>query len=221
MSLVALLLALAAAPDAGSGPFDWKVPSAIAVVPVGEGFQRDSMPMTIYLARTKMDLDEALVHYAQRFADAGFFIPARMRPVHGLKLPRVIALDTENMVSFLVYGWPEPDGTCTLVLGSADLKGRKSSKGSGELPAFPGATSVTSFNLESATALSFVARAQEAEVIDYYRSVLPTLGWKEREAGVFVKGPRAVRVLAKKDKAAGLLGVVLLEQPDQLPLAHP
>ena len=137
-------------------------------------------------------------------------------PLPGLKLPRVVALDDVRMVSFLVYGWPEADGTTTLVLGAADLAHRKAS-GGGALPVFPGARSPTTFNVEAATALSFTAKATQDEVIDFYRAVLPSGGWKEREPGSFVKAGRVVRVLAKKQQGAEL-SVVVLEQSDEGPV---
>lgn len=215
MTSLVLALALAAAPDAGvPRVFSWDVPAQLEAVPVGQGLEVKGLPLTIYAARSKWDLDALILHYAKRFAAAGFYLPmGRLRPLPGLKLPRVVALDVESKVSYLVYGWPEADGSTTLILGAADLGARKP-QGTGRFPAFPGATAVTTFRLEFADATSFVAKATEAEVIDFYRSVLGAAGWKERAPGVFVQDGRAVRVLAKPEKALGTLGVVVLEQPD-------
>ena len=208
---------LGAAPDAGvAAPFSWDVPGQLQLVPVGKRMEREGLPMVVFLAKSSWELDRLLLHYADRFAEAGYFIPPKMGRLKGLKLPRVVALDDVRMVSFLVYGWPEPDGSTTLVLGAADLQHRKQGP-SGALPVFPGAKSPTSFNVEMATGLSFTARATQDEVIDFYRSVLPSGGWKEREPGAFVKGGRVVRVLAKKQGAE--LGVVLLDQADEGPVS--
>lgn len=214
--LVAALLA--AAPDAGVTPFSWDVPGQLDLVPVGRRLERDGLPLAISLARSSWDLDRLLLHYAGRFAAAGYFIPPRLGRITGLKLPRVVALDDVNLVSFLVYGWPEPDGTTTLVLGAADL-GHRKRQGGGVLPVFPGATAVTHFNLEQVHAVSFSAKAAQAEVIDYYRAVLPSGGWVEREPGLFVKAGRQLTVLAKK-QGPGSLGVVLLEQSDAVPVSE-
>lgn len=216
MTFVVLAAALlSASPDAGPPPFSWDVPGQVQLVPVGKRLEGGGLPMMIYLARSSWELDRLLLHYAGRFAEAGYFIPPKMGRITGLKLPRVVALDDVRMVSFLVYGWPEPDGTTTLVLGAADLKNRKQVTG-GSVPVFPGAKSPTRFNVELATALSFTARATQEEVIDFYRSVLPSGGWKEREPGSFVKDGKVVRVLAKKQGAE--LSVVVLEQTDEAPL---
>lgn len=209
-------LALAAAPDAGvAKPFSWDVPGQLELVPVGKHLERDGLPMAVFLAKSSWELDRLLIHYAARFSDAGFFIPPRMGRISGLKLPRLVALDDSKMVSFLIWGWPEPDGTTTLVLGAADLGHRRVTASNG-LPVFPGAKAATTFNVELANALSFTANATEAEVIDFYRSVLPSGGWAEREPGTFIREGRAVRVLAKKSGAAGL-AVVVLEQRDEGP----
>jgi hypothetical protein len=215
-----LVLALASAPDAGAPrTFSWDVPEVVAVVPVGNGLEVGGLPLKIFAVRSKWGLDELIIHYAKRFADAGFYLPmGRMRPLPGLKLPRVVALDVESKVSYLVYGWPEADGTTTLILGAADL-GARQAKAQGAFPVFPGATKVTTFRLEIAEATSFTVKATEAEVIDFYRSVLPPGGWKEREPGVFVRGGRVLRVLARPEKS-GRLGVVVLEQADE-PLPGP
>lgn len=216
MFAVVLAVALGAAPDAGvSRPFSWDVPGQLDLVPVGNTLERNGLPMKVYLARSKKPLDELLMHYAVRFAQAGYFIPPRMGRITGLKLPRVVALDDVKMVSFLVYGWPEPDGTTTLVLGASDLGHRKATTANG-MPVFPGAQSPTRFNLEVSEALSFTAKATRDEVIDFYRSVLPSGGWVEREPGTFIKQGRAVRVLAK-DQPGGLISVIVIEQNDLTP----
>ena len=219
LALVAAAV-LSAAPDAGPAPFSWDVPGQVQLVPVGKQLEGGGLPMAVFLAKSTWELDRLLLHYAGRFAEAGYFIPPKMGRITGLKLPRVVALDDVRMVSFLVYGWPEADGTTTLVLGAADLKNRKQAQG-GVLPVFPGAKSPTTFNVELATAVSFTAKATQEEVIDFYRSVLPSGGWKEREPGAFVKDGRVVRVLAKKQKLSSELSVVVLEQSDDGPMPAP
>lgn len=214
MALV-VALALSAAPDAGTAPFSWNVPGQLELVPVGKKMERNGLPMVLFVARSSWEVDRLLLHYAARFLEAGYFVPPKMGRIRGLKLPRVIALDDVKMVSFLVYGWSEPDGTTTLVLGASDLGHRRPVVAANGLPVFPGAKSTTTFDVEQATALSFVAKATEAEVIDFYRSVLPSAGWREREPGTFIRETRAVRVLAKKQGAA--LSVVVLEQHDDGP----
>lgn len=216
ISTLVVVALLGAAPDAGAPPFSWDVPGQLQLVPVGQKLEGDGLPMVIFLAKSSWELDRLLLHYAGRFAAAGYFIPPKMGRITGLKLPRVVALDDVRMVSFLVYGWPEADGTTTLVLGAADLQHRKQGKG-GSIPVFPGARSPTRFDIELATALSFTARATQDEVIDFYRAVLPSGGWKEREPGAFVKQGRVVRVLARKQGAE--LSVVVLEQSDDGPLS--
>lgn len=217
---VAVAVVLSAAPpDAGpAAPFAWDVPGQTRIVPVGNQLERNGLPMVIYLANSTWELDALLLHYAARFTEAGYFIPPKMGRIAGLKLPRLVALDDTKMISFLVYGWPEPDGTTTLVLGAGDLAHRKPITTSTGLPLFPAAKNVTSFNIELATALSFSVKGSEAEVIDFYRSVLPGGGWKEREPGAFVKDGRVVRVLSKKTKTPGELSIVVLEQSDQAPV---
>lgn len=207
--LVAVLLS--AAPDAGAAPpFSWDVPGQLTLVRAGKTLDSGGLPIVVFAARSKWKLRDLLTHYARRFADAGFYLPKAVR-MPGFDAPRVVALDPMTMVSFLVYGWAEPDGTTTLMLGAADLGHRKPATQSG-LPVFPAATHVTTFNVEQGTAVSFNAKGTEAEVLDFYRSVLPTGGWREREAGIFVRESRAVKVLTKSQGAE--LSVMVLESYD-------
>lgn len=216
MTPLVLALALSATPDAGAPPFSWDVPGVLTLVPVGKRLDNNGLPIVVYAARSKWKLKDLLEHYARRFVSEGFYLPRRAR-MPGFDAPRVMALDATQMVSFLVYGWPEPDGTTTLMLGAADLGHRKPATKSG-LPVFPAAQHVTTFNVEQGSALSFTAKATEAEIIDFYRSVLPSGGWREREPGVFVREGRAVKVLAKPQGAA--LSVVVLEGYDDAALSE-
>ena len=211
-ALLALAL-LGAGPDGGATAFRWAVPDTVAMTRVGsEGLELAGLPMEIYAVRTRLSGEDLLRYFTRRFEEEGFFIPPRNLEIRGLKLPRVTALDPEAMVSYLVYCWPEPDGTTSAIVGAANLKGRKPRAGNGTLPVFPGASAVTSFNMEYAQGLSYRATATTAEVIDFYRATLPSGGWKEREPGAFVKDSRVLRVLAKQDKDG--LGIVVLDEPD-------
>ncbi len=219
LTLTLALLLTAGKPDAGvpdagvrpAAPFSWDVPGLITMVPVGERLESGGLPLMVFAARSKWKLGELMAHYEQRFQKAGYFLPPRLKALNPIKLPKLVALDEEKMINFLVWGWPEKDGTTTLMLTAADLGHRRPVETNG-LPLFPGAKNATVFNVEIATAVSFQVKATEAEVIDFYRSVLPSGGWKEREPGIFVRAGRAVQVMAKKDGDA--LSVVVLEQAD-------
>jgi len=212
---VACALVLGAA-DAGV-PFDWDVPAIIRVVPVGERLERDGLPMRAFAVNSKWPIDQLLEHYRKRFIEAGFFLtPLQGGRLSKLKLPKVAAYDERRQLSYVVYGWSEGDGTSTVIVGSADLANRKPPAADGRgLPLFPGAKAPLRFELEGAHAVSFTVEGKSDEVIDYYRSVLPSGGWVEREPGTFVKDGRVVRVLARAKGTR--LDVVLLDQPDLTP----
>jgi hypothetical protein len=201
--------------------FDWDVPEAVAWAEVGEQMQANGMPMKIFVARSKWKPVALLNNYQKRFSAAGFYIPEVPLKLEGLKLPRVTALDTLSLWSYLVYVFPEPDGTTTLVMGAADLKGRKAGKIAGGFPApvFPGSRAAFSSNVEFARTLAFTTGAKEEEVIDFYRQTLPSGGWKERERGTFVREGRQLRMLGKQEGKD--LRIVLVEEADLPPLEIP
>jgi hypothetical protein len=201
--------------------FDWDVPDVVAWAEVGEQIQANGMPMKIFVARSKWKPTPLLMNYQRRFHEAGFYLPEVPLRLEGLKLPRVTALDTVSLWSYLVYVYPEPDGTTTLVMGAADLKGRQSGKSAGGFPApvFPGSKATFASNVEFARTLSFLTAAKEDEVLDFYRQTLPAGGWKERERGSFVRGARLLRMLGRPEGTQ--LRIVLLEEADLPPLQAP
>ncbi len=215
---LAVLLCGVAAPALA---FDWDVPDVVAWAEVGEQIQANGMPMKIFVARSKWKPTPLLMSYQKRFREAGFYIPEVPLRLEGLKLPRVTALDTISLWSYLVYVYPEPDGTTTLVMGAADLKGRQAGKMAGGFPApvFPGSKATFASNVEVARTLSFVTAAKEAEVIDFYRQTLPAGGWKERERGSFVRAGRLLRMLGRPEGKE--LRIVLVEEADLPALQAP
>ena len=201
--------------------FDWDVPDAVSWAEVGEQMQANGMSMKIFVARSKWKPVALLNQYETRFRAAGFYIPPVPLKLEGLKLPRVTALDTLSLWSYLVYVFPEPDGTTTLVMGAADLKGRKAGRITGGFPApvFPGGKSTFASNVEFARTLSFTTGAKEEEVMDFYRQTLPAGGWKEREPGSFVREGRLLRMVGKQEGKE--LRIVLVEEANLPPLEIP
>ncbi|MBS1150628.1 MAG: hypothetical protein H6Q89_2326 [Myxococcaceae bacterium] len=208
------LAALACCVASSAFALDWDVPEAVSWAEVGEKIQANGMPMKIFVARSRWKPVALLNHYQQRFRDAGYYQPEVPLRLEGLKLPRVTALDTISLWSYLVYVFPEPDGTTTLVMGAADLKGRQQGRLAGGFPApaFPGSKATFASNVEFARTLSFTTGAKEEEVIDFYRQTLPSGGWKERERGSFVRDGRLLRMLGKPEGKQ--LRIVLVEEAD-------
>ena len=217
LRIIALLCCVASSAFA----FDWDVPEPVSWAEVGEKIQANGMPMKIFVARSKWKPVALLNHYQKRFHAEGFYIPEVPLKLEGLKLPRVTALDTVSLWSYLVYVFPEADGTTTLVMGAADLKGRQVGRVAGGFPApvFPGSKATFASNVEFARTLSFTTGAKEEEVIDFYRQTLPSGGWKERERGSFVREGRLLRMLGKP--AGKELRIVLVEEADLPPLQAP
>lgn len=220
--LVVALLAQASA-DAGVRPrprvppLDLSVPKVVAFTEVGNKMMVDGRPIKVWAVRSKLTLQDLLQSYIERFEDHGYYLP---RPgdvkIKGLDLPKIVAYDPAERWSYLVWGWPERDGTTTLIVGAADMQplGKAPPSRAGELPRFPGAKSAVVSNVEAARMLVFTTTASEAEVLDFYRQVLPSGGFTERETGTFVREGRAVRVMAKR--AGKELSVVVIDQPDAM-----
>lgn len=212
------LLWLAAAPDGGApARFEWNVPQVDRVVEVGDTLEARGLPLKVYLAHTRLSEKEAFRHYFERFVKEGFFVDRAQKPLPGLSLLRLTAFDEVRLWSYTVIFYPEADGTTTLTLGAADLGARRGKPRAGAgaapgLPVLPGATAVMGTSVELGSSLSFETRDRPEEVLSFYQATLPTLGWKEREKGTFVRSGKRVRVLTR---AFGeRLQVVVLEDAD-------
>lgn len=232
LSLTGLLLTAVLSqwlPDAGPAPkpvqaaprvppIDLSVPKMVAFTEVGNRMMVDGRPIKVWAVRSRLRLQELLQSYIDRFEDHAYYLPKpREVRIQGLDLPKIVAFDPKEKWSYIVWGWPERDGTTTLIVGAADVAPqsfRPPSRG-GELPKFPGAKSPVVSNVEAAQMLAFNTTATETEVLDFYRQVLPSGGFKERESGTFVREGRAVRVMAKP--VGGELSVVVIDQPDAMP----
>ncbi len=166
----------------------------------------------MFAVRSKWKLHDLGVHYAKRFIDSGFYVDPRQKFFPGSTLPRLTALDPESMWSYTVVFYEEKDGTTTMILGAADLGHRRPAH-DGALPVFQrGGEHPSSFDLprpRHALALLDHRRA-EGEVVAFYRRTLVAAGFVEKDAGVFAKNGRALRVFSKPDGKK--LGVVVLDE---------
>ncbi len=199
-------------------PIDLSVPKVVAFAEVGNRMLVDGRPIKVWAVRSKLTLEDLLQSYIDRFEGHGYFLPPpREIRIPGLDLPKIVAFDPLGNWSYVVWGWPERDGTTTLIVGAADLQPQPKlppARG-GELPTFPAAKNPVTTNVEAARMLAFTTTAGEAEVLDFYRQVLAAGGFKERESGTFVREGRMIRVMGKP--AGKELSVVVLDQPDSMP----
>jgi hypothetical protein len=218
-----LAQALAPHPDAGVPkgprvpPIDLSVPKVVSFAEVGNRLMVDGRPIKVWAVRSKLKLEDLLQSYLDRFEGKGYFLP---RPkeirIQGLDLPKIVAYDPIDKWSYIVWGWPEHDGTTTLIVGATDMTPVSAPVAAklGELPKFPAAKGPVVSNVESARMLAFTTNATELEILDFYRQVLPTGGFTERETGTFVKEGRMIRVMVKPKGAE--LSVVVIDQPDSM-----
>ncbi|MBX7098801.1 MAG: hypothetical protein K1X89_13925 [Myxococcaceae bacterium] len=187
-----LVLPLALVLSAPAWAFDWNVPKLEAWTQVGDAMVVNGVPLKIYAARSRWKLQDLLQHYVRRFEDERFFIDRKAR-LPGLELPHVVALDTESKWSYLVYGFPERDGSTTLILGAADNAHRvPRSAGPTPWPMFPGGKLLFVSDLEGGRMMHFRAAATADEVRDFYAQVLGQGGWKRQDDGTFTSGERTL-----------------------------
>jgi hypothetical protein len=209
--LTALCLALLAQAPEAPVPFSWDVPGVVDMAPVGNQLEARGIPMQVQLVRSKWKLDELRRHYYERFRKAGFHIPKDQSPLPGLNLPRLTALDPEQLLSYTLILYAEADGTTTLLLGAADVSQRRLGAAPDTFaPVFPGASDVVASNVELARSVTFQVGATPEEVGHFYRETMGAAGYREVEPGVF-SGPDGTVRLATRPGGKKLLVMLWVE----------
>jgi hypothetical protein len=207
MHTLALLLHLAShqVPDAGpsnrsvrSGVLPFRLPAIEAAVDIGRTTHVNGFPLRLGAYRTALSTDEVMSHFIKAFAEAGFFLPPRAK-IPGLTLPHVSALDPSRRVAYLVYGWPEPNRQSTFIIGAAGLQRTRPPEPENASLVPPKASQVTQFDFESTHAVGFRTVLSQSELMQHYRSKLPSAGWTEPTSGVFQRKGRRLRILAKDE----------------------
>ncbi len=204
MHTLALLLHLLvhqvadAGPSLRPGALPFKLPAVEAAVDIGKTTHVNGFPLRLGAYRTALSTDEVMLHFTKAFAAAGFFFPPRTR-IPGLTLPHVSALDPTRRVSYLVYGWPEPNHQSTFIIGAASFQRVAPPAPENLSLVAPKAFQVTQFDFESTHAVCFRTALSQAELMQHYRSILPKAGWKESTPGVFQRQGRQLRILAKDE----------------------
>lgn len=207
-------------PPAAEAPkprFQWDVPDIIQAIGVPGVTLVNGMPVTMQAVVSKWSIDPLAGHLIQQFERAGLFIPPEHQQPKGSVYAQLTAIDPETMLSYTVIFQPNKDGSTTLLLGVADVSRNPAKTADTFAPVFPGGSEVVQTRIETMQNLVYKAKAQPAEVLAYYREVLPAAGYREVEAGQFQSADTRLSVLTRANED-GTVSVTVNQAPS-LPLA--
>ena len=171
------------------------------------------IPVRFRVITSKEKVERLLQHFAQAFADAGFYIEPNQKRLAAE--PHLTALNTRTLTSYTVILKPQAGGMTEVVLGEARL-GAARTASAPTLPVFPGAKDVLQSNFEGAQTLGYQLQAQEAEVKAWYQEQLSRAGFREEEPLLFRKKEQEVRVAVTAHQG-GLHVFLFLRTAGELP----
>lgn len=181
----------------------------ISNVDIPGQMQSGGVPVRLRAVLVKGDADEVASAIVKSFERQGLYVPPSDSFPDGLREWHVTGFDPKSNVSYSVLFRPHDDGTLTLVLGEARVAAllEKRPEPSDFAPLFPAATGVLRTNVEGLRTIGFYARAEEGEVLSFYRQVLSSAGFEAEGEGVFRRRDEQVRL--RLSRSQGELFVML------------
>ena len=180
-----------ASPAVASGeraaPYQWDVPEVIQAVDAHGVTMVDGIPVRMTAVVSRWRPERLAQHFMTHFENAGLWVPPPNLQSQGSIYPQLNAFDPDRKWGYTVIFQPNADGSTTVLLGSADVsKFPNVGQMADFAPVMPGAHNTTRTQLEGMRHLLFETKAEEAEVRDYYRTVLSETGYAEEAPGEFV-----------------------------------
>ncbi len=190
-ALGAALLLASAPPGPASAerpaPYQWDVPEVIQTVDAHGVTLVDGVPVRMSAVVSRWRPERLAQHFMTHFENAGLWVPPPNLQSQGSVYPQLNAFDPDRKWGYTVIFQPNADGSTTVLLGTADVSRFPNVGQMADFaPVMPGATSTTRTHLEGMRHVLFETQAQEAEVRDYYRTVLSETGYAEEAPGEFV-----------------------------------
>lgn len=187
MQLTVVLLFLAASPRVLTvDPFLRDVPGATGVPTTSETTKVDGLQVVQRsISSTKSPL-ELRDYFLAAFDKAGLYVAPEqddIKPMLGLQ---ITGLDTENLFSYSALLQPAGKGT-TVVVAAVDLGARKELKEQ-IAPVVPGATSITTFEVEGSKSMTYSVDATPAEIKEFYRDTMKGAGFQESAPNIYQRG---------------------------------
>ena len=189
------LLWAAAGQSAGlKDPFA-NLPEVVEVVPIAGQLESVGVPVVARVVRTRLKPEAAQQWVAQSFRREGLYIPRPEKQFQLQGAPQLTGYDPKARRTYTAIFKANPDGSTTVVVGTADVSQALVARPKLALPVFPGSTHAVESSSEVGATISYRAHASQAELDSFYSEVLGTAGWvRDEEARGWVKGGQLLTV---------------------------
>ena len=193
----AIVLLLAASAASAQARFEWPKVPVIEAAPAAQIVHVRGVPVQLVALKVKEDAHRLLQTYADAFYAAHLYLaPDKDQLQLAAGGAMLTALDPATNITYTVILKPRPDGTTTVILGEANFARRDPTKETDFAPIFPGATGVVRSSQEANEVIAFSAHAAAREIEGFYRTVLPTLGYRQdpKDSSVWQRGSDRVQL---------------------------
>jgi hypothetical protein len=206
--------------DAGTPnpPFHWKVSNILEDIEMPGIVMANGFPVKMHAFRVKATEQEVFAELLQNFQDQGLYLEPPEKQAQPVKQNQVTALDYQRFISYTAFVEPHPDGTCTVMLGEANIaEGLDMRSRGGEAdfaPLYPGAQAVMRTRAEGMDTLGYRTAASEADLLAFYKKNLEAQGYAAAPGNAWQKPGDHIRVVARHYQ--GMLQVMLIRSRGEL-----
>ncbi len=210
-------------PDGGFNqthpPFQWKLSNIIDDIEMPGTVISNGFPVKMHAFRVKGSEEAIFRELMDNFQEQGLWMQTPTKQPQPLRQNQLTALDTDRRISYTAFVEPHPDGTCTVMLGEANIGlGLDAAKQGGQVdfaPLYPGCDGVMRSQAEGMDSLSFRTTDGEAKVLEFYRKRMKELGYSEAAGNGYIKPGEHIRIVGRRSEG-GTLTVLLVRTRGEL-----
>lgn len=220
--------------DAGSlGPaFKWKLSNVMREIPV-DGIQMvNDTPVKLHGVVVKGRLADVLEEIYKHFVQSGLYVQPLNQQDQMFRQVQITALDGFRAISYTAMVDALPDGTCTVMLGEANIgestrtslyRKMHNLPDQDFAPMMPNAISPTRVRIEGMKTLSFQVSASQADAQKFYEQELKKLGYVAGGNDFFQRDTDEIQITYHRDgpRLGVLLTLRLKAKADPTALPHP
>ena len=184
--LAVLLLATDGGTTAPKQPRRFVVPEVLSTIDIPGEQKAIGVPMKLIAVRSRANVEEVRRSLMKQFHEAGLYVP----PAGDITLHQttIVGLDPVSLIAYSAVLRPNEDGTSTAVLGTSFLQRAERAGLPDWGPVYPGATAVVTTDVELMRTATYSVNKSEAEVRQFYDTVMPGAGFAKLGADMYRKG---------------------------------
>jgi hypothetical protein len=192
--------------------FVWHISNIVESIDIPGIVYSNGFPVKMHALRVKQTEDEVFRELGEQFVSQGLYVKPMAKQPQLMKQYQLTGLDGDRGISYTAIVDPHKDGTCTVVLGEANiaegLQLRKRGTGDDFAPLYPKAEGVTRTVAEGLRTMTFHTLDAEADVLAFYDKELKVRGYMPAGPHVFRRSSgEEIKLIARR--VDGVLNVMM------------